>query len=121
MLHTRRAVAQRVATQLIALEEKIDGALVDHAHLQCAAIEGRRDAKLPLHAGQEGLEKLAAAAHSLIAARKAVHDAHLAFREVQDGMRIGPIAFGDYGDTPREYAPEGAADQPVLAVVRDAA
>ena len=121
MLKTRRAVAHRVADHLIALEQKIDGALIDTAHLQVAAIEGRREAKLPLHAGQDGLEQLTTATLSLIAARKAVHDAHLAFRDVQDNMRIGPIAFGDYGDTPREYVAEGATEQPLLAVVRDAA
>lgn len=120
MLNTRRAVVSRVAAEHIALEEQIDGALVRLASLQTAAIEGRREAKLPLHAGQEGLEKLAAATQSLIAARKAVHDAHLTFREVQDQMRLGPIAFGDYGDTPRGYAPAGAAEQPALAVVRAA-
>lgn len=121
MLNTRRAVAQRVADHLISLEQKIDGALVDHANLTVAAVEGRRQAKLPLHAGQDGLEQLTTAMQSLMAARKAVHDAHLSFRDVQDNMRIGPISFGDYGDTPREYAPEGMIEQPILAVVRDAA
>ncbi|WP_267395332.1 MULTISPECIES: hypothetical protein [unclassified Sphingomonas] len=120
MLNTRRNVVQRVGFKHIELEAQVDTALVNLAGLQAAAIEGRRQAKLPLHAGQEGLEKLAVAAASLIAARKAIHDAHLSFRDVQDGMRVGPVSFGDYGDTPREATLTEPAELPALTVVRAA-
>jgi hypothetical protein len=107
MLNTRLDLAKSVAANLIALEKNVDGALVDHAKLQVALIEGRRRAKLPLHTGQEGLEQLASAASSLIAARKAIHEAHLVFRQVQDDMGLGTVSYGDYGDTPREMEPAG--------------
>ncbi|MBI0475390.1 hypothetical protein D9601_08505 [Sphingomonas sp. MA1305] len=122
MLNTRRELARNVGTELIALEELVDGALVGLAAVQSTAIAGRRAAKLPLHTGQEALEQLAGAMPALIAVRKAIHDAHLTFRAVQDDMRVGPISYGDYGDTPRETVPMGGAEAaPVLTLVDAAA
>ncbi|MEG3122672.1 hypothetical protein [Sphingomonas sp. GB1N7] len=118
MLNTRLELTRKAAAELIAIEKNLDAALVGQAKLQAIAIEGRRNAKLPLHTGQAGLEQLASANINLIAARKAVHEAHLVFRQVQRDMGLGTVSFGDYGDTPDEFAPSGqVAAQPALAIV----
>lgn len=121
MLQTRRELARNVGTELIALEELLDGAIVGLAKVQSTAVAGRRAAKLPLHTGQEALEQLAGAMPTLLAARKAIHDAHLTLRSVQDDMRVGPISYGDYGDTPRDTEPKGAIEAPVLTLAHVAA
>lgn len=118
MLNTRLELTRKAAAELIAIEKNLDAALIGQAKLQAIAIEGRRNAKLPLHTGQAGLEQLANANINLIAARKAVHEAHLVFRQVQRDMGLGTMSFGDYGDTPDEFAPSGqVAAQPALAIV----
>jgi hypothetical protein len=125
MLKTRLDVAKSIATPLIEMEAQVDAALLSHATLQVALIEGRRKAKLPLDAGQEGLEKISLAFDHLLAARKAIHEAHYVFRGVQDKMGIGGYIvtgdtnYGDTGDTPRSYATADEA-APVLTVVRAA-
>lgn len=103
MLNTRREVCKSVASGLISLERSIDDAIVQQGIVQAAVVEGRRKAKLPLDAGQDGIALIADASVALVAARKAVHEAHIRLREVQDRMGVGVVAFGDYGDTPRVY------------------
>lgn len=100
MLNQRRAVTRTVTTGLVELEKQIDDALLMHARLQIALIEGRRSANLPLTAGQDGLDKVTEAAASLVAARRAMNEAHYAFRSVRDQLRLPVHAYGDMGDTP---------------------
>lgn len=121
MLKTRRDLTRTMTAELRAIEQLLDEAQVRQAQLIATAIEGRRAAKLPLFAGEEALALVADAQVDLLKTRKAIHAAHYAFRDVRDQMGVQPEAFGDYGDTPREYAPEGQAARPALAIVEAAA
>lgn len=105
MLNQRLTVARTITTNLIGLERQIDDALVMHGQLQIALIEGRRSANLPLDAGQGGLDKVTEAAASLVAARKAMNEAHYAFRAVRDQLRLPVHAYGDTGDSPDQFSP----------------
>lgn len=109
MLNQRLAVTRTVTTGLVALEKQIDDALVMHGRLQVALIEGRRSANLPLDAGQDGLDKVTEAAASLVAARKAMNEAHYAFRAVREQLRLPVHAYGDTGDSPERFATIGTA------------
>lgn len=101
MLKQRRdEVSRTVTAALIDVESNIDNALVSHGHLQIAVIQGRRSANLPLDAGQPGIDKMAEAAGHLIAARKAIHEAHYAFRQARTDLRMPVTSYGDFGDTP---------------------
>lgn len=116
MLKTRKDLVRNVTTELKAIEQLLDEAQVRAAQLVATAVEGRRAAHLPLFAGEDALALVADASVSLMATRKSIHAAHYAFRDVRDRMGIKAEDFGDYGDTPREYAPQGRA---ALAVVGD--
>jgi hypothetical protein len=117
MLKTRRDLTRAVTAELRAIEELLDQAQVRQAQLIAIATQGRRDAKLPLFAGEDALALVADAQVDLLKTRKAIHAAHYAFRDVREQMGIRAENFGDYGDTPREYMPEGQASRPELAVV----
>jgi len=121
MLNTRKELTRAVTADLVAIEHLLDQAQVLQAKLVATAVEGRRAAKLPLFAGEDALALVADASVSLMAARKAIHAAHYAFRDVRDRMGIRIEAFGDHGDTPREYAPALAETvTPAMAIVRAA-
>lgn len=116
---TKTAVVKSIGTPLVALEQQLDAALLTSGTVLAAAITGREKARLPLDAGQDAIERLVLAQQQLVAARKAVHEAHYAFREVQDQMRVPPQMFGDHGDTPERFATTGAMT-PQLSVVQAA-
>lgn len=104
-LETKIGVAQAVGFPLMRAEKLLDEAFVLLAQANAAAIEGRRAARLPLHAGQDAIEQVVAAQATLMATRKAVHTAHYGFRDIADGMNVPARAYGDHGDTPREEVP----------------
>lgn len=120
MLNTRLEVARSVGLPLLKMEEHLDQALVQAAAMQSAAIDGRRKAKLPLEAGEDALTLVADATAQLLAARKAVHQAHRLLRQEQTAMGLKTVAYGDYGDTPEGYAPASAQATPALSVVQAA-
>lgn len=121
LLNARKELTRTVTAELRAIEQLLDEAQVRQAQLVATAVEGRRTAKLPLFAGEDALALVAAASVDLLSVRKSIHAAHYAFRDVRDQMGVDPQAFGDYGDTPREYVPEGQAARPALAIVDAAA
>jgi hypothetical protein len=55
MLNQRLAAARKVADELLPAEADLDNAILHASRLAIAVIEGRREAKLPLNVGQEGL------------------------------------------------------------------
>lgn len=116
-MNTRLAVAKSVAAPLIQLEHQIDASIVTLTTVLNAAIAGRETARLPLDAGQKGLEHITAALSPLIAARAAIHQAHYVFRSVQEQMGLGTIAYGDHGDTPQDFAQTRGDMVPALAIV----
>lgn len=116
-LNTRLQVAKSVAAPLIELEHQIDATIVTLSQVLTAAIAGREKARLPLDAGQEGIERITAALAPLIAARKEIHQAHYVFRNVQEQMGLGAIAYGDHGDTPQDFAQTRGETSPALVIV----
>jgi hypothetical protein len=115
MLQQRRDVSRNITHALVEAESHIDDAILTHAKLQIAVIEGRRSARLPLDAGQAGLDKITEAAAMLIAARKLMHEAHYAFRAARDQLGMPVTSYGDTGDTP--FVEGNAAPTRVLALV----
>lgn len=95
MLNQRHAAAQAVAKELFPAEKNVDEAIVRHAKLAIAVVEGRRAANLPLTAGQEALGFVAQANVRLCEVRELLAQAHRAFRDTQ--LEIGLQAFS-YGD-----------------------
>ena len=84
MLNQRLNAAQGVAKELFPAEEELENALLHTSRVVIAVIEGRRTAKLPITTAQDGLERAAAAATHLVAARAELGAAHAAFRGRSD-------------------------------------
>ena len=95
MLNQRHEVAQAVAQELLPAEHDIDSAIVRNARLTIAVIEGRKNARLPLAAGQEGLYLVASANARLVEARGLLVAAHTAFRKTQSEIGLDAFSYGD--------------------------
>lgn len=100
MLNQRLAAAQAVANELFPAEKVIDEAILHHARLAIAVVEGRRSARLPLTAGQEALGLVAQANARLCEARGFLAEAHRAFRDAQREVGLKAFGFGDEQDCP---------------------
>ena len=100
MLKQRHATAQAVARELIPAEKALDEAIVHNARLTIATVEGRRSARLPLAAGQEGLDLVARAGVRLMEARGLLTQAHEAFRQTQVEIGLQAFSFGDNQECP---------------------
>jgi hypothetical protein len=114
MLNQRLAVARRVADELLPTETNLDDAILHASKLAIAVIEGRREAKIPLNAGQEGLALMSRAAAKLIDARGDIMSAHVAFRETQNEIGLRAVSFGDIHESPTTktsgFLPENVAN-----------
>lgn len=100
MLNQRLSAAQAVAAELFPTEQHVDDAIVRASKLAIALIEGRRQAKLPITAGQDGLNHIIVAAGKLVEAREQMGAAHSALRVTQDDIGLRNISFGDLWDCP---------------------
>jgi hypothetical protein len=108
MLNQRLSAAQGVAKELFPAEETLETALLHTSRMMIAVIEGRRSAKLPITTAQAGLEKTAAAANHLVAARAALGEAHLAFRATSEEIGLRAVSYGDVHECPE---PTGKIDE----------
>lgn len=108
MLNERHQVAQAVAGELIPAEQDLDAAIVRSAKLAIAVVEGRRAAKLPLDAGQEGLDLVAGATARLVEARGLFIRAHQAFRATQSEIGLDAFSYGDIWVCPPSSEQEAA-------------
>lgn len=115
MLNQRLSAAQGVAKELFPAEETLENALLHTSRMMIAAIEGRRLAKLPITMGQAALERTAAAASHLVAARAALGEAHVAFRQTSDEIGLRALSYGDLNECPP--ASGAAEERPSLSVV----
>ena len=113
MLNQRHETARAVASELLPAEKDVDAAIIRNSRLTIAVIEGRRRCKLPLTAGQEGLNLVASATARLIEARTLLAQAHAAFRETQDEIGLQAFSYGDISECP----PSSAEAAPPLKVV----
>lgn len=95
MLNQRHEAARAVASELLPAERELDSAIVRSAKVTIAVIEGRQKCKLPLDAGQEGLDLVARATTRLVEARALLADAHAAFRATQAEIGLTAFSYGD--------------------------
>lgn len=106
MLNQRHETARAVASELLPAEKDVDSAIVRNARLTIAVIEGRRKCRLPLTAGQDGLNLVTQATARLVEARGLLAQAHSAFRETQNEMGLQAFSYGDISECPPSSAEE---------------
>lgn len=97
--------AHAVATQIRAVEDSIEAALMELAELQCRMIRARSTAGIAIGTGHGALEEVAGALHSLVAARGQMGQAHLVLLDAKSripGLRT--VAFGDGMECPPSLA-----------------
>jgi len=93
--------AYEVATQIRAVEESIEAALVELAELQTKMVHARSVTNANINASQTAFEQLAATTRDLITARGSIggcHSALVATKGTIPGLRT--VAWGDDGDCP---------------------
>ena len=118
MLNQRLNAAQSVAKELFPAEEELENALLHTSRVVIAVIEGRRTAKLPITTAQDGLERAAAAATHLVAARAELGAAHAAFRQTQIEIGLREVSFGQLWECPPPSGEiEADKPRPALSVV----
>lgn len=100
MLNQRHKAAQAIANELFPAEKVVDDAIVHHAKLAIAVVEGRRSAKLPITAGQEALDYVTQATVRLSEARALLAAAHRSFRETQVEIGLKAFSYGDLQECP---------------------
>jgi hypothetical protein len=100
VLNTRHAIAQTIARELIPAEKEVESAILRNARLTIAVVEGRKAAKMPLEAGQDGLQLIAQASASLVEARGLILSAHKAFRQTQSDAGLDCFSYGDVAECP---------------------
>ena len=95
--------AHEVATQVRAVEDSIEAALVELAELQSRMIRARAVAGVGIGTGHQALEQVASALQGLVAARGGMANAHAALVDAKNqvpGLRT--VAFGDGMPCPTE-------------------
>lgn len=97
--------AHSVATQVRAVEDSIEAALIELAELQARMIRARSTAGIGITTGHAALEEVAAALQGLVSARGRMGQAHAALvvaKEQVPGLRT--VAFGDGMECPPNLA-----------------
>lgn len=93
--------AHAVATQVRAVEDSIEAALMELAELQARMIRARTTAGVGIATGHEALEEVAAVLTGLVTARGRMGQAHAALvtaRQQVPGLRT--VSFGDGAECP---------------------
>lgn len=93
--------AHAVATQVRAVEDSIEAALMELAELQARLIRARCTAGVGVITGHEALEEIAGALNGLVSARGRIGQAHAALvtaKQHVPGLRT--LSFGDGGECP---------------------
>jgi hypothetical protein len=105
--------AFEVATQVRAVEESIEVALIELADLQSKMVRARSATKAGFVSTHGAFEQLAVATSSLVAARGGIANCHAELAETKKtipGLRT--VGFGDEGDCPDKT---GFADLRIVA------
>jgi len=105
--------AYEVATQVRAVEDSIEAALLELAELQSRMVKARAVTKAGFVNSHGAFEQLAVATSSLVAARGGIANCHAALAETRDtipGLRT--VSFGDGTDCP---PPKGMTELRVVA------
>lgn len=93
--------AYEVATQVRAVEDSIEAALVEIAELQSRMVKARGVTRAGMMTSHGAFEQLAATTSSLVAARGGIANCHVALAEARKtipGLRT--VSFGDADDCP---------------------
>ena len=97
--------AYEVATQVRAVEDSIEAALIELAELQTKMVHARVATRAGFINTHEAFEQLAAATSGLVSARGGIANCHAALAETKKtipGLR--ETGFGDVGDCPPKAA-----------------
>ena len=97
--------AHQVASQVRAVEDSIEAALIELAELQSRMIRARAVSGISIGIGHDALEQVAGALQGLVSARGGMGRAHLALLEAKNrvpGLRT--VAFGDGMECPPNAA-----------------
>lgn len=111
----RIEAARKVKTELYAMEDAIDDAIICAADLMKSCAEGRQKAGLSAIAGSDVFDELSKATQSLHRARKQVVNAHQNLTDLAGDVGIPAIASGG-GTKPPMFQRSASA----LRVVDDA-
>ena len=104
--------AYEVASQVRAVEESIEAALIELAELQTKMVHARVATKAGFVNTHEAFEQLAAATSGLVAARGGIANCHAALAETRKSIPgLRETSFGDVGECP----PKGSAQLRVVA------
>jgi hypothetical protein len=93
--------AYEVATQVRAVEDSIEAALIELAELQSKMVRARAVTGAAFVASHPAFEQLAATTTGLVAARGGIANCHAALAETRKtipGLRT--VGFGDMGECP---------------------
>ena len=107
------SAAFEVATQVRAVEDRIEDALADIAELQGRMIRARATCGIATATGHQAFEQLAEALIGLVRARGGMANCHMALKETSrlvPGLRT--VGFGDMQECPPE---KGQADLRIVA------
>ena len=99
--HQIESAAHEVATQVRAVEDMIDAALIEIAELQARIMRANSVAGVGFAAVHPTLEQLATAVSGLVATRGAIVGCHAALADAKGkvpGLRA--VSIGDDGDCP---------------------
>lgn len=100
--------AYEVATQVRAVEDSIEAALIQIAELQAKMVHARAATKAGFVNTHAAFEQLAVASSSLIAARGGIAHCHEALAESKKSIPgLRTVGFGDVGDCPPKEARNG--------------
>ena len=104
--------AYEVATQVRAVEESIEAAIIEIADLQAKMVHARAATRAGFVDSHAAFEQLGAATNGLIAARGGIAHCHVALAETRKSIPgLRTVGFGDVGDCP----PKASAGLRVVA------
>lgn len=93
--------AFEVATQVRAVEDSIEAALIELAELQARMVHARGVTNVGFITSHAAFEQLAATTSGLIAARGGIANCHVALAETQKAIPgLRAVGFGDQGSCP---------------------
>jgi hypothetical protein len=97
--------AHAVATQVRAVEDSIEAALMELAELQARLIRARSTTGVGVATGHEALEEIAGALTGLVSARGRMGQAHQVLLEAKNSIPgLRTVAFGDGMECPPNTA-----------------
>ncbi len=95
MLKNRISALRLLAGKLLSTENAIDDAIINAAELTCASPRARRMANVSPLVDEKALALVGEAVAALHLARTKIAEAHHAYADIRDDLRLTPYATGD--------------------------